>query len=336
VAFYKKFTRPLTFENSYQASGARIRFDVEDQSRDPTSSVFLKVRGTAEQRAKALALMAKEQTLYQEERMPLDTDKHFLLIGRGGEIVKALELQTGTAICFTQTPSPAMVVLGQAENCQAAIEEARARIEGENTAAQKKFRVPKEYHAELIGARGKNVQRIERLSGALVHLQGYDSEDCVITGTPAQQQRAWEIIQETMESVKVSRLPVSAELHRTLIGPRGTTIRDLELESGARLSFETEPEACLVARGTEEARHKALMLARKILDDDKEENFYVERRYHGWLIGPRGTRIRDIEEETGTRVLMSREEPVVTVGVEISENSLYSDFMREICQGTDF
>ena len=26
-----------------------------------------------------------------------------------------------------------------------------------------------------------------------------------------------------------------------------------------------------------------------------EQHFYVERRYHGWLIGPRGSRIRDIE-----------------------------------------
>lgn len=68
-----------------------------------------------------------------------------------------------------------------------------------------------------------------------------------------------------------------------------------------------------MARGSEEAREKALSLAQKILDDDKEEHFYVERRYHGWLIGPRGSRIRDIEEETGTRVTMSREEPVVIV-----------------------
>lgn len=51
----------------------------------------------------------------------------------------------------------------------------------------------------------------------------------------------------------------------------------------------------------------------QVLADDKEEHFYVERRYHGWLIGPRGSRIREIEAASGTRVVMSREEPVVIV-----------------------
>ena len=182
-----------------EASGARIRFDTLDQSRDPASSVSLKVRGTAEQRAKGFALIEQEQALYEEERMALDANKHYLLIGRSGDIVKALELQTGTAICFTQSPEPAMVVLGRPDNRRAAIEEARARVAGNPTAAQNIFRVPKEYHADVIGARGRNVQRIERLSGALVHFKGFDSDDCVVTGTPDQQQKAWEMIQETLD-----------------------------------------------------------------------------------------------------------------------------------------
>jgi len=60
-------------------------------------------------------------------------------------------------------------------------------------------------------------------------------------------------------------------------------------------------------------REQALKLAAQVLEDEKEEHFYVERRYHGWLIGPRGSRIRDIEDDTGTRIMMSREEPVVVV-----------------------
>ena len=57
---------------------------------------------------------------------------------------------------------------------------------------------------------------------------------------------------------------VAGEQHRLLIGPRGTTIRDLESQSGARLSFELEPPS-LVARGPPAARERALALAKQVL-----------------------------------------------------------------------
>ncbi len=36
--------------------------------------------------------------------MPLAVTKHFVLIGKGGEVIKSLEGETNTAICFTQVP----------------------------------------------------------------------------------------------------------------------------------------------------------------------------------------------------------------------------------------
>ena len=56
-------------------------------------------------------------------------------------------------------------------------------------------------------------------------------------------------LQDTVDASAVDRLPVAKEQHRMLIGPRGSTIQDLERQSGARLSFEgllVDP-ACLGA-----------------------------------------------------------------------------------------
>ena len=61
---------------------------------------------------------------------------------------------------------------------------------------------------------------------------------------------------------------VAGELHRLLIGPRGTTIRDLESQSGARLSFDLEPPS-LVARGPPAARERALQLAKQVLQSSR-------------------------------------------------------------------
>lgn len=45
-------------------------------------------------------------------------------------------------------------------------------------------------------------------------------------------------MQDAIDSSAIDRLPVVKDKHRILIGPRGSTIQDLERQSGARLSFE--------------------------------------------------------------------------------------------------
>ena len=41
----------------------------------------------------------------QIERFPLKMSKHYLLIGRGGEVVKTIEGGSQTAICFATEPA---------------------------------------------------------------------------------------------------------------------------------------------------------------------------------------------------------------------------------------
>ena len=113
-----------------------MRLDTLGDSRDASTRVCLRVRGSAEGRAKVLSLLASllvlywcftgftgtkvqkltqgrgkafalieaEQAAYEEERMPLQVRKHYVLIGKGGEVIKSLESETNTAICFTQVP----------------------------------------------------------------------------------------------------------------------------------------------------------------------------------------------------------------------------------------
>ena len=142
--------------------------------------------------------------------MPLDVRQHYILIGKGGEVIKALEAESSTAICFTQTPEPAMVVLGEEANRRAAMDMAKARLDNAAQANdQEVFQVPKRFHADLIGARGRNIQRIEEETGALIHFSGDNSDDCCITGTADQRLAAWQSIQNSINSAQV-RLRVCA------------------------------------------------------------------------------------------------------------------------------
>jgi transcription antitermination factor NusA-like protein len=154
-----------------QESGARIRFDFEGDNRDPSARADLHVRGTGEARRRALELIRELQAELGFERMAVPLQKHFVLIGRGGEAVKQLESQTNTAICFTQEPE-GMVVMGRAEDRREAMQLAQQRLDGVLGADQEVVSVPRHLRAEVIGAGGRNIQSIERRSGAMVHLKG--------------------------------------------------------------------------------------------------------------------------------------------------------------------
>ncbi|KAJ1469949.1 hypothetical protein T484DRAFT_1849786 [Baffinella frigidus] len=108
-------------------------------------------------------------------------------------------------------------------------------------------------------------------------------------------------------------MPIAAEQVRLLIGPGGTIVREIEQKSETQISMERDPEPCMVVRGAAAGRAEAIRLAKEILAGDMEEAFYVEQRYHGYLIGTHGTRVRTIESDTGTRIQMSATEPVLTI-----------------------
>jgi polyribonucleotide nucleotidyltransferase len=138
-------------------------------------------------------------------------------------------------------------------------------------------------------------------------------EVMLVTGTPEQRSAAWKLVKELISAEEEERVPVPASQHRSIIGARGVSISQIERESGAHISFEVEPAEAMVVRGTTTQRKLAIELVSDVLAGEEEEQFYVEHRYHGYLIGPGGSRVREIEQATVTRVSCNDEEPVVVV-----------------------
>ncbi|KAJ1464964.1 hypothetical protein T484DRAFT_1867013, partial [Baffinella frigidus] len=138
----------------------------------------------------------------EEETFALKESKHYLLIGRGGEVVRKIEAATNTAICFRTAAAAVMVVRGSVEGRAAAWKMSQDILAEIGEVEQEQYKVGREHHAVLIGANGRQIQKwsgahvqfqgrtIEKESGARVQFQG-DNDLCFITGTTDERAAAW-------------------------------------------------------------------------------------------------------------------------------------------------
>ena len=87
-----------------------------------------------------------------------------------------------------------------------------------------------------------------------------------------------------------------------LIGPRGSTIRGIEQQSGARVEVNSCVTPCsVVISGNTPAVEMAMSLVAAITHPPTLE-LTCKSALGGQLIGPRGATIRGIQEQTGARV----------------------------------
>lgn len=79
----------------------------------------------------------------------------------------------------------------------------------------------------------------------------------------------------------------------------------MEQGSGAHIVYRSEPFGQCCIYGTEEARVRAWQLVQEKLWDLEhacEEQFNLDRKYHGTLIGKESATVQALQSETGARV----------------------------------
>lgn len=104
------------------------------------------------------------------------------------------------------------------------------------------------------------------------------------------------------------REALDRQFHGMIIGVGGTKVQELEVKSGARVSFEMEPFPCMVLRGTPEQRARAKQLAKQIVASVSEEKIVVDKAMWKMVIGIKGARIREMEYKSGARMMLREED----------------------------
>ncbi|RHZ71430.1 hypothetical protein Glove_258g36 [Diversispora epigaea] len=261
------------------------------------------------------------------------------IIGKGGANVTKLKENLGVRIDIeggrnedkktTPGENVKVTIMGMKEN----VEEAKAKIldlvDKLQDSATECLKIPSEYHKSLIGARGRYVKRLEEKYG--VHIRFPKTRDSVEEGEEdIDAQKPDEVIikgrkkgvndakAELMDLLDYEKdhansvkFTVPSQYLPYIVGRNGVKITDIKDETMTRIDI-GKPElsedgqeqqiVSVVIQGTKDdinnAKNKILNIVSE-LEKQTTITMNIDPQYHKYLIGPGGSRIREIVANVG-------------------------------------
>jgi rRNA processing protein Krr1/Pno1 len=174
--------------------------------------------------------------------------------------------------------------------------------------------VPKALIRKIIGKQAQTIIEIREKSGAFkVDARDQTSDPVLVKvcGTAEAVKKAREIIMELIESTKTIHNGLDyVEIPRAkigmIIGLKGSQVNEIQMQTNTKIDvdFESDPCKCYI-KGTDDCVNRAkqvlLTIAMQIEDEGSE---YVEfpKSASGALLGPQGTRIRELQDQSGATI----------------------------------
>jgi polyribonucleotide nucleotidyltransferase len=268
-------------------------------------------------------VLARENAPVRESiEIPLDYQRYVAGLRRAN--LTRIEKETGIKIDFPPTAAQKTTVFLRApkDNVEG-IE--KAKVELEKLCAEKaelpptltiEFDVPKDCHRYVIGARGRNVNRVMDETSTVIRFPPPDTDSEVVTiegsavDVVAARVALQALVDERQSAPPVEELSIKKDYHRRLIGAGGKRVQALMEESGAVIRFPPPNRATdmVSIQGDESQIKKAVALlkaAAKDMDAEADRvsaELVVPSSVVGYIIGPKGATIRDISESTGARI----------------------------------
>ena len=198
----------------------------------------------------------------REERFPIEQRYHGSLIGVAGRTVAELERASGARITFELQPQPCMVARGDAAQRRAAWQAAQQALAALGTES---VPVARGLWAVVIGASGANIRRIEGETGARLQLEEEPEPHLKIQGMADSRKAAKAMVRDLLAREEEELFPVAAKYHGLLVGKRGMTVKELQRDSGAFISFVKKPEPGMLVKGLTENRDRAWALTSHVV-----------------------------------------------------------------------
>ncbi len=119
--------------------------------------------------------------------------------------------------------------------------------------------------AVIIGAGGANIRRIESQSGARLQLEEEPEPHLKIQGMPEARKTAKALVRAILEREEEEFFDVPAKYHGLLVGKRGMTVKEIQRDSGAIISFVKKPEPGMVVKGLPAQRDIAWGITQQVI-----------------------------------------------------------------------
>jgi predicted PilT family ATPase len=250
------------------------------------------------------------------------------LVGKSGENISRLRQKYDVDVQINEGKVDLKGPSAKAQQCKKDILDMAKKLEDEATHVLK---VKPQYHRDLIGAGGKQVERLQTRYGVRINFprraqhddddaasqkqaRGGQNQDEVIVRGPKKgaddaREEVLNLLQYLMDNSHSDTISVAQAQIPQLIGTGGREMENLRLETGctidvpgAREGADPSGRAEIKLKGTkkqvEEAK-KILQQRAKVFDETVVETLDVDRKHHRNLIGGSGANIRSIVTSAG-------------------------------------
>ncbi|KAJ4378014.1 hypothetical protein N0V83_000844 [Neocucurbitaria cava] len=252
------------------------------------------------------------------------------LVGKGGENIQKLRQKYDVDVQIDDGKVQLKGPSAKAQLCKKEILDMAKKLEDEATHVLK---VKPQYHRDLIGAGGKQVERLQDRYGVRINFprrqqhdddaasnaasqrnaRGQNQDEVIVRGPKKGADEARDevlsLLQYIMDNSFNDSVSVAQSQIPQLIGSGGREMENLRLETGcqidvpgAREGADPSGRAEIKLKGTkkqvEEAK-KILQQRAKVFDDTVVETLDVDRKHHRNLIGGSGANIRSIVVSAG-------------------------------------
>jgi predicted PilT family ATPase len=205
--------------------------------------------------------------------------------------------------------------------------------------------VAEEMIGVVVGRGGKSIQRLTQESGARIDIQG---TQVYMYGTAEQVQQAKIGVQGLIASTASTIVSLSRADARTVLGPKGATIKQIQADSGARIQVQIEDHgyngggddyeegSYAEIRGTPEQCAAAEAAIRETISGGDAVVAIPEGVNAGMIIGKGGETIRQLQQDSGARLQVEKDSGVVIIHgtleqgelAEAALNALFNDLLE--------
>ncbi|KAI5637987.1 KH domain-containing protein [Phthorimaea operculella] len=173
-------------------------------------------------------------------------EHHKFLIGKSGANIKKIREQTGARIVFPtekDEDKEAIYIIGREEQVANARKQLEAAVAEISNVAEGEMTVPPRHHRHFVARRGEVLRRIaDDCGGVQISFprQGVNSDRVVLKGPKdcieAAKIRINEIIEDLEAKVTIECI-IPQRHHRTVMGARGTKVKDITAEFDVQIKF---------------------------------------------------------------------------------------------------
>ncbi|XPS73217.1 hypothetical protein M3J09_005368 [Ascochyta lentis] len=251
------------------------------------------------------------------------------LVGKGGENIQKLRQKFDVDVQIDDGKVTLKGPSQKAEACKKEILSMAKKLEDE---ASHILKIKPQYHRELIGAGGKQVERLQTRYGVRVNFprrakndddadatsqrntKGSQNPDEVIVRGPKKgadeaRDEILSLLQYIVDNSNVDTISVAQSQIPQLIGSGGREMENLRLTTGAQIDVPGAREGAdpsgraeIKIKGTKQQVQEAKKILQervKVFDDTVTETLDVDRKLHRNLIGGQGSNIRQIVTSAG-------------------------------------